>query len=526
MGLIYFLFQDYLCIIRTHSNLFILLLVFITPLLVLFTQLRRKNNEGSRGSWRLPPGPNRLPLIGNLHQLGDLPHLSLQKLSYEYGPLMFLRLGLVPTLVVSSADMAKEIFRTHDLVFSGRPVLYAAKKLSYGCVAISVAPYGEYWREVKKITILEMLSAKRVRSFRAVREEEVAAVIDFVRKSSSSSSSVPINLSEMMLCLVNNVICRVTFGRKYEGVSNGKSKFHGVLIETQDLLAGFSTADFFPWMGWIHKFDGLEARLEKNFRQLDDFYDKVIDEHLNSQRPNPELEDLVDVLLRIQKDPSQGTTLNRDQIKGILTDMFIAGSDTSSATIVWTMTELIRNPTVMKRAQEDVRRNVGNKEVVEESDLPKLSYLKLVIKEAMRLHPPAPLLVPRETTENCTIMGYDIPAKTRVFFNAKAIAKDPKYWENPEVFQPERFLDNNIEFKGHNFELIPFGAGRRACPGINFAVVLIELVLANLLHCFDWELPPGQKREEVDMREASGITMHKKLPLCLVADIANVGKNA
>lgn len=202
--------------------------------------------------------------------------------------------------------------------------------------------------------------------------------------------------------------------------------------------------------------------------------------------------------------------------------MFIAGTDTSSATVVWIMTELMRNPRVMRRAQNEIREVVKEKEKVEESDLSKLMYLKLVVKEALRLHPPAPLLIPRETTEDCVIRRYRIPSKTRVFINAKSIGTDPKYWENPHEFRPERFLNSSIDFMGQNFEFIPFGVGRRGCPGIHFASPLIELALANLLYHFDWKLPKGMKSEDLSVEEAFGLTTHKKVPLCLVATPANI----
>jgi cytochrome P450 len=198
-------------------------------------------------------------------------------------------------------------------------------------------------------------------------------------------------------------------------------------------------------------------------------------------------------------------------------DMFLAGTDTSSTILVWIMAELMRNPSVMQRAQDEIREAVKGKAKVEESDLQKLMYLKLVVKEGFRLHPPLPLLVPRETTESCTIEGYHIPAKTRVFVNARSIGRNPEYWKNPNEFKPERFLDSSIDFRGKHFELLPFGAGRRGCPGIDFAVQILELALANLLLRFDWELPHGLRREDIDMEEAFGLSVHKKLPLCLVA---------
>ncbi|XP_026396808.1 cytochrome P450 71A9-like [Papaver somniferum] len=369
------------------------------------------------------------------------------------------------------------------------------------------------------MAVLELLSAKRVLSYRAVREKETSLVIDFL--CTSTSSSVPINISEIFLCLINNVVCQVAFGMKYQaekGYEAGHNHLYVMLLETQNLLAGFNTADLFPWMSWIHKFDGLDTRLDKNFAQADKFYEKVIHEHINNSNSSKTgVKDFVDVLLRTQKDPSYSITLTNDHIKAILMDTFVAGTDPTAATLVWSMTELIKNSTVMKRAQEEIRTKTGTKEMVEENDLHKLSYTKLVIKEALILHPPAPLLL-RETNEACKINGYDIPLKTKVIINGNAISKDPKYWKNPEEFRPERFLDNSIDRKGQEFEMIPFGGGRRCCPGMNFSMVLVELVLENLLHCFDWKLPLGMKAEDTDMTEASGLTMHKKVPLFLVAD--------
>ncbi|KAL1352518.1 cytochrome P450 71A9 [Arachis hypogaea] len=489
------------------------LLVFLTLLFFILT-FRKSDLQKN-----LPPGPRKLPFIGNLHQIGELPYLSLQELSSHHGPLMFLKLGSVPTLVVSSAEIAKEIFKNHDLAFSGRPKLYAGNRLGYNGSAMTFTPYGNYWKEIRKIVMLELLSAKRVQSFQAVRFEEVQVLLHSIALSCGS----PVNLSHLTLSLTNNIVCRIAFGTRFGDAS---SKFYEMLRETQELLGGFCLADFFPWLGWLNKFNGYESRLEKNFKELDNFYDKVIKEHAVNNDASERLgvmeqhhdEDLVHVLLRLQKDSNQEIALSDDQIKGVLTDIFIAGTDTAAATMIWTMSELIRNPEKMERAQQEVREVVLSKKkvMVEESDLPMLPYLKSVVKEALRIHPPAPLLVPRETIQPCTIKGYEIPAGTRVFINAKTIAMDPTCWENPTEFSPERFLHSPIDFGGHHVEMLPFGAGRRGCPGVNFAMPLVELSLANLLFRFDWKLPDGVGREELDMQEAIGITMHKKSPLCLI----------
>ncbi|KAJ4756366.1 Cytochrome P450 [Rhynchospora pubera] len=196
--------------------------------------------------------------------------------------------------------------------------------------------------------------------------------------------------------------------------------------------------------------------------------------------------------------------------------MFSAGTDTSSATLTWIMTELMINPRAMAKARDEVRKIAGKKGKVEEHDLQNLTYLKIVIKETMRLHPPAPLLIPRETTETCVIQGRKVPPETRIIINARSISLDPNTWEDAEEFRPERFIDNNADFRGQDFRLVPLGVGRRSCPGINFALPVVELVLANLLYCFDWTLPACMTKEELDLEEELGITMHKKNPLVLV----------
>ncbi|XP_073007821.1 cytochrome P450 71A9-like [Typha latifolia] len=328
-----------------------------------------------------------------------------------------------------------------------------------------------------------------------------------------SSSNAPFDFSEMLISLTSKIILRVAFG-DYNG-SDGR--FNRILTEMQKLLGGFWVADYFPWLGWIDAVSGMRGRLERNFKELDEFYDQVIEEHSKTSRVGEtQKDDFIHVLLRLHKDPIYGKTISsRNHIKGILSDVFVGGTDTSFATLEWTMTELMRNPEVMDKAQQEVRSIIGNKGKVEEDDLKHLNYLKLVVKEVLRLHPPAPLLLPRETTKNCMIKGHTILSKTRVFINAKAIGMDPNAWRNPTYFWPERFVDNDVDFKGQDFRLVPFGVGRRICPGINFGVAIVELVLANLLYCFDWELPFGMRKENLDLEEEVGITVHRKNPLYL-----------
>ncbi|KAF5476681.1 hypothetical protein F2P56_003396 [Juglans regia] len=462
----------------------------------------------------LPPSPPKLPIIGNLHQLGKMPHLSLKCLAEKFGPIIYLQLGQIPAVAISSARLAKEAMKTHDLAVASRPQFFSAKHLVYGCTDIAFSPYGAYWRHVRKICIFELLSAKRVQSYSFVREEEVARLVHRVEESYPSTT----NLTKMLGLYANDVLSRVAFGRDFSG--GGEYDRHGfqeILHEIQILLGGFNLGDFFPSMEFIDSLTGTKSRLQKTFRRFDRLFDQLLDEHVNQKRETKEHKDLVDVLLHIQESGSDEIPLTKDNIKAIILDMFAAGTDTTWIALDWGMTELIINPKVMERAQAEVRNVVGDRRVVLESDLAQLQYLKAVIKEIFRLHPPNPLLLPRESMEDVSIDGYDIPAKTRFFVNAWAIGRDPESWENPDLFEPERFMGSTIDFKGQHFELIPFGAGRRMCPAITFGTASVELVLAQLLHSFDWELPPNTKPKDLDMAEVFGITMHRIADLIVIA---------
>lgn len=247
------------------------------------------------------------------------------------------------------------------------------------------------------------------------------------------------------------------------------------------------------------------------------FYRQVIDDHMNPTTPRTDQQDIIDILLQIMNSHSSSFDVTFDHIKALLMDIFIAGTDTSAVAVVWAMTLLMKDPRVMQKAQDEIRKLHVEKDFINEEDVERLPYLKAVVKETLRLFPPAPLLVPRESVEKCNMEGYEIQPKTLVLVNAWAIGRDPEAWEDAEQFYPERFFNCSIDFKGQDFELIPFGAGRRICPGIHMGVATVELALANLLHSFDWALPRGIEKQDIDTEVMPGITMHKKNDLCLVA---------
>ncbi|XP_054819411.1 cytochrome P450 71A1-like isoform X1 [Prosopis cineraria] len=474
----------------------------------------------TRTGENLPPGPPGLPLIGNLHQLlGSGPHRQLCHLSKQYGPLMFLRFGIKPTIVVSSARIAKQVMKTHDLVFASRPSMLGQRKLSYNGLDLAFTPYSDYWREMRKLCVLQLFSSRRMQSFRPIREDEVVRMI---RKVSQSAASYRvINLSETLMSFTSTLICRIAFGNRY-GVKDEvseRSRFHGLLNEAQALMAEFFFSDYVPWLGWVDRLRGLLNRLDKTCKQLDMFYEHVINEHMNPREPQTDQQDIIDVFLQIMNAPSTSVVLTLDHIKALLMNIFVAGTDTSAATVVWAMTALMKNPRVMKKVQDEIRMLCGEKDFTSEDDIERLPYFKAVVKETLRLFSPVPLLVPRESMGRCNIEGYKIEPRTLVLVNAWAIARDPETWEEPERFYPERFFNCSVDYKGHDFELIPFGAGRRICPGMQMGVTNVELALANLVRSFDWELPAGMVEQDIDTECIPGITVHKKNDLCLVAKI-------
>ncbi|KAA0034257.1 cytochrome P450 71B37-like [Cucumis melo var. makuwa] len=439
------------------------LLFLLTSVLLLKTKKLIHSNS-KKLITNPPPRPPKLPLLGHLHLLGSHPHRSLCNLSRTHGPIMLLKLGSIPTVVISSATAARDLFKHHDLASCSRPRLTGSGRFSYNFQDLNLSPYGVRWRELRKIFMLELFSTKRVQSFHHIREEEVSLLINSISQHSLNFPSNPVDLSDKSYSLTAIIITRIGFGKSFRGGELDNQNFQKVMCRTTDALKSFWITDFFPSIGWIvDRISGVQ--LEKSFGEMDAFFSK--------------------------------------------------GVETGANTIVWAMTELIRSPRVMKKLQDHIKSHI-KEDRVKEIDLEKLPYLKMVVKEVLRLHPPAPLLLPRETMSHFKLNGYDIHPKTHLHVNVWAIGRDPECWVNPEKFFPERYMESNINYIGQNYELLPFGGGRRVCPGMNMGIFTIELTLANLLHCFDWKLADGMKEEDVDMEEDFGLAIAKKAPLKLV----------
>ncbi|CAH8383471.1 unnamed protein product [Eruca vesicaria subsp. sativa] len=494
---------------------FILLLLF--P--VLFSLIYTKKIKYSKHN--LPPSPPKLPFIGNLHQLRGLLHRRLHDLSKKHGPVMLLHLGFVPVLVVSSSEAAEEVLKTHDLECCTRPKALGMQTFSRNGKDIGFASYGEEWRELRKLAVLEFLNAKRVQSFRYIREEENDLLIKKLTESALKQS--PVDLSKILFSLTASILFRSAFGQNYfESKQISKEKIEELMFEALANMT-FKFTDLFPvaGIGWFIDFVlGEHKRLRNAFLEVDSFVRKVADDHLKNRHGEitPDRPDIVDVMFDMieKQEQDESFKLTTDHVHGVISDLFLAGVDTSAIIMIWAMAELIRNPRVMKKAQEEIRTSITIKpeERISEEDLDKVQYLKLVVKETLRLHPAAPLLLPRETMSPLKIQGYNIPPKTLLIVNAWAIAQDHKHWENPEEFIPERFMDCPVDYKGHSFEMLPFGSGRRMCPGMAFGIATVELGLLNLLYFFDWKLP--EESNGMDMEESGDVTTVKKTPLELV----------
>nr|A0A0N9HTU1.1 RecName: Full=Desmethylyatein synthase; AltName: Full=Cytochrome P450 family 71 subfamily CU polypeptide 1 [Sinopodophyllum hexandrum]ALG05134.1 cytochrome P450 family 71 subfamily CU polypeptide 1 [Sinopodophyllum hexandrum] len=476
-----------------------LFLLFISTVFILKRKFSHKPN--------LPPSPPKLPILGNFHQLGTLVHRAVTVLAAKYGPLMLLHFGKTPVLIVSSQETAKEIMKTHDLALANRPLTTAARALLYDCTDISFAPYGEYWREMKKMAVLNLLSIKKIQSFRSVREELASDMIKEITR--LSKTGAPVDVTNMLYHFSEDLLFRCTLGFK----PKGQHKFQKLSRDFLDLVGAFCFNDFFPGMAWMDALTGLNRKLKKGSRELDDFVDELIEERIAMVKDGVEPNEFLDLLLHTHRDTTQEIKLTRDNVKAIILDTFLGGIDLPASVMEWAMAELMRNPSKMKIAQEEVRKVVGNKNKVDEDDVYQMNFLKSAVKETLRLHPPAPLLFARESYTSINVENYIIPPYTSVMINIWHIQRDPKLWDKAEEFIPERFMNSGIDYKSHDYEFIPFGSGRRGCPGMSFGVAAVEFAVANLLYWFDWKFVGDTTPETLDMTEDYCFALFKKKPL-------------
>ncbi|KAK4488683.1 hypothetical protein RD792_004454 [Penstemon davidsonii] len=474
---------------------------------------------------KLPPGPKRWPIFGNLLQLGQLPHRDFAALCEKYGPLVYIKLGRVDAITTNDPEIIREILRQQDDIFASRPRTLAAEHLAYNCGDVALAPLGPKWKRLRRICMEHLLTTKRLESFAGHRADEARHLVKDVWALAQKGEEV--NLREVLGAFSMNNVTRMLLGKQYFGAEsagpNEAMEFMHITHELFWLLGLIYLGDYLPIWRWADPY-GCENRMREVEKRVDEFHEKIIEEH-RKRRRNHEVDDegemdFVDILLSL---PGENGKKHMDdvEIKALIQDMIAAATDTSAVTNEWAMAEVIKHPRVLKRVQDELDLKVGPNRMVMESDLVHLNYLRCIVRETFRMHPAGPFLIPHESTQATKINGYNIPEKTRVFINTHALGRNTKIWDDVEEFKPERHLPadgSRVEIShGADFKILPFSAGKRKCPGAPLGVTLVLMALARLLHSFDWGPPNGFSHEDIDTSEVYGMTMPKAQALVAIA---------
>ncbi|CAO2831750.1 unnamed protein product [Amaranthus hypochondriacus] len=443
-----------------------------------------------------PPSPPSYPILGHLHLLKPPFHRTLQSLAQRYGPIFSLKLGLQRALVVSSAWAAEECFSQNDVVFANRPKFIVGQHLGYNHSILIWSPYGDYWRNLRRVTTITMLSMRRINEAGPTRKVEIRNMImDLLESSNFGSGTQKVNMNEVLSKLARNFVMRIVNGKSWEKM---------IIKPPENLM---NICDFLPFLRWVD-FKGIEKDLKEKQVERDEFLQSLVDEIRESRKKGEDLgmNTLIEQLLDLQQaEPDQ---YSDETIKGIILVMLLAGSETTARTLEWALSNLINHPEILVKARTEIDLHVGKERLVDDSDLPKLTYTRCIVYETLRLFPAAPLLVPHFSSQDCTIGGYHVPKGTMLFVNAWAIHRDPTLWDEPTVFKPERF-----EKEKEGFKFMPFGIGRRSCPGNNVALRNVSLTLATLIQCFDWEAAQSGSIDLTEKRGAGAIIVPKEKPL-------------
>ncbi|CAK9155394.1 unnamed protein product [Ilex paraguariensis] len=467
---------------------------------------------------KLPPSPfPTLPILGHLYLIRKPLHRTLSKISARDGSILFLQLGSRRVLLVSSPSAAEECFIKNDIVFANRPHLLAGKYLGYNYTTLAWAPYGDHWRNLRRIASLEILSSHRLQMLHSIRVDEVKYMIRRLFLASEAQQTV--DMKRVFFDLMLNVMMRMIAGKRYYGEKAEEveeaGRFWEIVVETFRVGGASNMGDFLPALRWVGG-GGLEKKLKALQERRDGFMQELIEEcRTKMERSSGGGDDselggrkktMIEVLLSLQA--TQPEYYTDEVIRGIMLNLLAAGTDTSVGTMEWALSLLLNHPQVLKKAQAEIDNHMGQDSLMDESNIADLPYLRCIINETLRIYPPGPLLVPHESSEECIVGGYRIPKGTMLLVNQWAIQNDPKIWEDPIEFKPERF--EGLEGARDGFKLMPFGSGRRGCPGEGLAMRMIGLALGSLIQCFDWE---NVTEEMVDMTEGTGLTMPKANPL-------------
>ncbi|EXB59544.1 Isoflavone 2'-hydroxylase [Morus notabilis] len=476
-----------------------LFLIIILIALKLFLETKKRHKD-------LPPSPPSLPIIGHLHLLKIPLHRSLCGLSQKYGPVVSLWFGSRRVVVVSSPPVVVECFTKNDVVLANRPRLIMSKHFGYNNTTVTTSPYGDHWRNLRRIGAIEIFSSSRLKMFLGIRRDEIKRLLIriFPHSQRGTDDFAKVELKSMFVNLTFNMIMRMVAGKRYygEGVTDEAEalQFRKIMKEAIDSGGLANPGDFFPILNWFGN-GGYEKKVRRLAKQTDAFLQGLIEEHRSRKESR---NTMIDHLLSLQE--SQPEYYTDQIIKGFILVLLFAGTHTSAVTLEWAMSNLLNHPHILKKAKAEIDAEVGPENLVDEQDLSKLQYLQNIISETLRLYPAAPLLVPHYSSHDCTIGGYDVPRDTILLVNAWAIQRDPKLWDDATSFKPERFEIS----EGDTNKMMPFGLGRRACPGAGLAQRVVGQTLGSLIQCFEWK---RVNEEEVDMTEGRGFTMPKAMPL-------------
>ena len=443
-----------------------------------------------RGTRNLPPGPFPFPIIGNVHTLAaDSRHVDFMKLEKRYGKVFRLYLGSKLLVVASGARAIKEVLVSKSTEFAGRPSLHCSEVYSEG-KAIGFVDYSPKWRLHRKVAV----SAITTNSTGKVKESRIKDEFDLLLKRVCSRNGQPHDITKEIRLVVMNVICALVFGSRYELDDPEFTKFMEINDTIMAMLVVGNVVDLFPWLGFI-PFKSIQ-NLKAKCAERNEIIGRIYRQHMEAWRvDNPK--DLTDILLKTKKQAEDEDS----SIKGFLTDqhiimtmseLFLAGMETTASTLCWALMYLIHNPEVQQILHQELDQVIGPDRLPELEDKKNLPYMEATIAETLRLSSIGPLSVPHKTTVDTTLQGYSIPKGTTVLTNLWSLHHDPEIWDDPDAFRPQRFLDeggNFVPSKADHF--LPFSAGRRACLGESLARLELFLLLALLLHSFKFENPRG-----------------------------------
>ncbi|XP_075640071.1 geraniol 8-hydroxylase-like [Castanea sativa] len=452
---------------------------------------------------KLPPGPKPIPIIGNLLELGDKPHRSLAKLAKTHGPLMSLKLGQITSVVVSSATMAKEVLQTHDQFLSNRTIPDCIRAHNHQNFGLPWLPVSTQWRVLRKICNSELFAIKILDSNQHFRRKKVQELLSEVHKSSLAGDTVDIGRAafKTTLNLLSNTILSMDLA---DPNSDTARVYKEIVWNIMEEAGKQNLGDYFAILKKVD-IQGIWQRMTIYFGKMLDLFDGIVNQRLQFRKSPSSIasDDMLDNLLNISEENSG--EIDKSQILHLL----LVSNSYDAITILWSLISFL----ALSKAREELEQTIGKGKPIEESDIPKLPYLQAIVKETFRLHPTGPLLLPHKAEANVEISGFTVPKGAQVLVNAWAIGRDPSIWDNPDSFVPERFLGSEIDFRGRSFELIPFGSGRRICPGLPLAIRMVHLMLGSLVHSFDWKLEDGVTPQNMNMEEKFGITLDMAQPL-------------